>query len=155
MTLDSLALIIVVSIAPLLMVGLGLYRRREGILYHLRRLIITEVTYVAVAAFLIQTGSQPVVAILAGVVGGFVVDRLFIPRRSRYVRASERRKAIARHQAKSGERFDGRRHHLHHKVPFSKGGSNTADNLEVLQREKNLARGAKPPWWDVIGHIFR
>ena len=30
----------------------------------------------------------------------------------------------------------------------AKGGSNTEDNLRVVERKKNLRKGARSPWWD-------
>lgn len=34
-----------------------------------------------------------------------------------------------------------------------KGGSNTADNLQVLEQRANLKKGTKSSWWDVIGNM--
>jgi len=64
-------------------------------------------------------------------------------RRSRYIRKSVKRAVISRDL--KGEEYDSTKHHLDHVWPFSKGGSNTTDNLRVIEKEKNLKKGAKRP----------
>ncbi len=54
------------------------------------------------------------------------------------------RKAVIERDLK-GEKFDPEKHHLDHVWPFSKGGSHTVDNLRVLEKTKNLRKGAKKP----------
>jgi 5-methylcytosine-specific restriction endonuclease McrA len=44
-----------------------------------------------------------------------------------------------------GEKYDSRKHHIDHVWPFSGGGSHTVDNLRVIERRKNLRKGAKRP----------
>ena len=44
-----------------------------------------------------------------------------------------------------GEKFDPKKHHVDHVWPFSRGGSHTADNLRVIEKKKNLRKGAKRP----------
>jgi hypothetical protein len=129
---------------------LGVHRRREGIFHRLRRVLIVEACYLGVAALVIQASGQPAEGILAGLVAGLIADR-FIAKRSRHVRNSERRKAIRRFESSTGTKYDRRRHDLHHDVAFSSGGSNTADNLRVLPRGENRRRGARAPWWDLLG----
>lgn len=107
-------------------------------------------TYIFVSLVLLKMGLSPIVALLVGVVSALLVDRR-TPARSRYVVRSERRKAIARWELKTGRKFNPRLYHVDHIVPFAKGGSSTADNLQVLERRKNLSKGAKSPRWDLLG----
>jgi 5-methylcytosine-specific restriction endonuclease McrA len=144
------AVLFLLVLAVLFPALLGLYRRREGVRYRLRRVMVLELTYIGVGLLLLGMGQRPVVAILAGVVCALVVDRR-TPARSRYIAQSERRKAIARWELRTGRKFNPRLYHVDHIVPFSKGGSSTADNLQVLERRKNLSKGAKSPWWDLLG----
>ena len=44
-----------------------------------------------------------------------------------------------------GEKFDPEKHHIDHVWPFSKGGSHTTDNLRVIEKKRNLRKGAKRP----------
>jgi 5-methylcytosine-specific restriction endonuclease McrA len=142
-----LFLVVLVVVFP---VVLGIYRRREEIRHRLRRVILVEIAYLTVFVLLLATKQNPVVAIMAGLICAMLVDR-FIPTRTRYIPKTERRKAIARWELQTGCKFNARTHHVDHKVPFVRGGSNTADNLQVLERRKNLSKGAKSPWWDLLG----
>jgi hypothetical protein len=64
-------------------------------------------------------------------------------KRSRYVPASTKRAVIARDL--KGEKYDPTKHHIDHVWPFARGGSHTADNLRVIEKRKNLQKGAKRP----------
>jgi hypothetical protein len=64
-------------------------------------------------------------------------------RRSRHISKSVKRAVIARDL--KGEEYDSAKHHIDHVWPFSKGGSNTTDNLRVIEKERNLKKGAKRP----------
>lgn len=64
-------------------------------------------------------------------------------RRSRYIPKAVRRAVIARDL--KGEHFNSRKHNIDHIWPFSKGGSNTTDNLRILSRSENLRKRAKRP----------
>ncbi len=127
----------------------SVYHRREGIKHRLRRVVRVEVAFFAVFLLMVRVGQSPVMAILAGLVCALLVDRS-APSRSRYIPKSERRKAIARFEM-TGRKFNPQTHEIDHVVPFSKGGSSTADNLEVIPRSKNRGKGAKSPWWDLLG----
>ena len=72
----------------------------------------------------------------------FFVARSSI-RRSRYIPADVRRRVIARDL--KGRPFDSRIHHIDHIWPFYLGGSNTSDNLRVVERGHNLKKGRKRP----------
>jgi hypothetical protein len=68
--------------------------------------------------------------------------------RSRYIPAKIRRAVIARDLGK--KRYNPSKHHIDHRWPFSRGGSHTMDNLRVVERARNLKKGAKrPPLWDM------
>jgi hypothetical protein len=79
-----------------------------------------------------------------GIVFG-VVALMFVPhpKRSRYISAKVRREIIARDLR--GEAYDPQKHHIDHKWAFSRGGGHTTDNLRVIEKEKNLRKGAKKP----------
>lgn len=147
MTGESITYVIAFALVSLVL--LSIYRRREGIRHRLRSVLRVELAYLIVAFLLVKAGQSPVVAILAGFVCALLVDRS-APGRRRYIPKSERRKAIARFEL-TGRKFNPRVHDLDHVIPFSKGGSSTADNLRVTERRKNRAKGAKSPWWDLLG----
>ena len=44
-----------------------------------------------------------------------------------------------------GQQFDPSKHHLDHIVPYSKGGDHSVENLRVLSKSENLARGNRMP----------
>lgn len=148
--MSSETLFLIPAFAVFSLVLVGIRRRREGIRYRLGRVILVELAYLTVAFLLLAVGQNPVVAILAGFVCALLVDRR-TPARSRYIPRSERRKAIARWELRTGRKFNPRLYHVDHVVPFAKGGSSTADNLQVMERRKNLSKGAKSPWWDLLG----
>jgi 5-methylcytosine-specific restriction endonuclease McrA len=64
-------------------------------------------------------------------------------RRSRYIPNATKRAVVARDLPGGG--YDPRLHHIDHVWPHSRGGSNTGDNLRVLERKRNLQKGAKRP----------
>jgi hypothetical protein len=66
-------------------------------------------------------------------------------KRSRYIPASIKREIIARDLKGREHEYDPQRHHIDHKWPHSRGGGNTRDNLRILEKEKNLRKGAKRP----------
>ena len=128
----------------------GIWRRRESIRFRLRVVIVGEATYLLVTLGLAKAGWSAPQALVCGLLTGLVVAMLQRGR-NRYVPRSERRKAIARFESKTGRRYNPRIHDLDHVVPFSRGGSNTADNLRVIERSTNRAKGARSPWWDLLG----
>lgn len=66
------------------------------------------------------------------------------PKRSRHIPSGVRKRVITKHIGK-GRQYNPKEHHLDHIVPFSKGGSHTHDNLRVVEKKKNLKKGAKMP----------
>lgn len=125
-------------------------RRREAIRHALRRAIIVEAVYFGVVFILVQAGRTPLEALLAGIVAGLVVNQT-LPGRKRYIPASVRRKARAEFELRTGEKFNPRKHEYDHEIAFSKGGSSTEDNVRVVEKRKNRAKGTKSPWWDLLG----
>ena len=144
---EPLIFICVLVAIPVL---LGIRRRREGIRYWIRKTIIVEGVYLGGTLVLARMGRTPLEAVFGGLVAAFVVST-FIKPRSRYISASVRRKARAEFELRTGKKFSPRKHEYDHEVPFSRGGSHTGDNLHVVERRKNRYKGAKSPWWDVLG----
>jgi 5-methylcytosine-specific restriction endonuclease McrA len=64
-------------------------------------------------------------------------------KRSRHISTSTRRAIIDRDLP--GGEYDPQRHHIDHIWPHSKGGSNTRDNLRVIEKKRNQQKGAKRP----------
>ncbi len=140
---------IVVAVVFLFLL-LAIRRRRESILHRLRRAIIGEATYFGVALILAKLGRTPLEAILGGILAGFIVMQR-MPGRSRHIPKSVRRKKIAEFELQTGKKFNPRKHELDHEIPFSRGGSHTDDNLRVIEKRRNRSKGAKSPWWDLLG----
>ena len=128
----------------------GIYKRRENLGHNLRHLVIA----VAVGAFA-WVVAQQVEAIqnAAPILAGMAMLLAYAtrPRRSRHIRASVKRRTIAEWESRTGKKFNSRTHELDHIVPFSKGGSSTADNLEVVKKKRNRSKGARSEWWDLLG----
>lgn len=146
-TNPTLLLIVAVVLFFLLV---SIRRRREAIRHRLRRAIIVEAVYFGAALILVQMGRTPLEALFAGIAAALLVNQT-LPGRSRYIPASVKRKARAKFELRTGEKFNSRKHEYDHEIAFSKGGSNTEDNIRVVERLKNRAKGGKSPWWDLLG----
>ena len=81
--------------------------------------------------------------VIAGFIAMIFFGRLQSQRRSRHIPKAVR-KAVIKRDLK-GEAFDPQKHHVDHVWPFSRGGSHTTDNLRVIEKKKNLKKGAKRP----------
>ncbi len=119
---------------------------REGIAHFVRGLLLASglgaLAYVAALGGGIQDQAG-FVGTLAGAVAVWLAPR----RRRRRVSAATKRRLIARDLR--GERYDPSRRHIDHIHPFSRGGSDTEDNLRVVDKRKNIRKGAsKPGFWD-------
>jgi len=81
------------------------------------------------------------------IVSGFLALAMFGQlqrrKRSRYIPTATKRAIIERDL--KGQIYDSSKHHIDHVWPFSRGGSNTQDNLRVIEKRKNLQKGAKRP----------
>lgn len=117
---------------------------REG-----ARLFLSNFALAAVVFFIcevslaskMQKNSAMAISFMAGlIVFGFRKKKT---RRTRHIPKAVKRAVIERDL--KGGTYDSTKHHIDHRWPFSRGGSNTADNLRVITREKNLKKGAKRP----------
>ena len=149
MPADQRTLYIVAAVVVFFLL-VSIRRRREAIRHRIRRVIAVEGTYLGVAYVLAQIGRTGVESLLGGIVAALIVNQ-FMPGRSRHIPASVRRRKIADYELRTGKKFNSRKHELDHEVPFSKGGSHTEDNLRVVEKKKNRSKGAKAPWWDLLG----
>jgi 5-methylcytosine-specific restriction endonuclease McrA len=102
------------------------------------------VAFLIVDQLVLTKGMQPGTAVLLGLVGGYLAAQC-IPARSRYIPVRTKREVIAEFEANTGEKYNRRKHELDHRWPYSRGGSNTADNLRVVSRARNRRKGAKRP----------
>jgi len=147
---DSRLLYLIIAIVGFFVLVVALRRRREAIRYAIRRAFLAEAAYLLVVYFMVQAGRTTMEALLAGVLCGVIVNQM-VPSRSRHIPASVRRRKIAEFELRTGQKFNPRKHELDHEVPFSRGGSHTEDNLVVTEKKKNRSKGAKSPWWDLLG----
>ena len=121
---------------------------REGARLFLRNLLKAIIVFCALMAVLTATRLRTHLLpsqeqIMAGFVALILFGRWQSQKRSRYIPKATRRAVIARDL--KGEKFDAEKHHVDHVWPFSRGGSHTADNLRVIEKKKNLRKGAKRP----------
>lgn len=121
---------------------------REGALLFIRNLLRGIIVFCLLMAVLnavrLQTNwNPPQEEIAAGFVALIIFGSFQGRKRSRYIPKSVRRAVIARDL--NGEAFDPEKHHIDHVWPFSRGGSHTTDNLRVLDKKRNLRKGAKRP----------
>jgi hypothetical protein len=121
---------------------------REGARLFLRNLARAVLVFCFVmfilAAIRSQTNFQPAQEqAISGVVALVFFGRFQSRKRSRYIPKAIRRAVIARDL--KGEAFDPEKHHIDHVWPFSRGGSHTTDNLRVIEKKKNLRKGAQRP----------
>lgn len=121
---------------------------REGARLFIRNLLRSIIVFSFLMAVLNvvrpQTHWNPAQEeIAAGFVALIVFGRFQGRKRSRYIPKSVRRAVVARDL--KGEEFDPAKHHIDHVWPFSRGGSHTTDNLRVIEKKRNLRKGAKRP----------
>ena len=147
---NSYLILFALAGAALLPLALSLYRRRESIGQKVRSFCLTlasaGVTFWIARQF---TTNGWIILLAALLVEVLVLQRTAPRSRSRYIPRSERRKAIARFE-RSGKLYDPRLHHIDHIIPYSRGVSNKVDNLRVMDRDRNLAKSDKSPWWDIF-----
>jgi hypothetical protein len=129
---------------------LGIYRRRERYVYKFKLILSMEIAYLAGVVISAYLGRKEMEPILWGLLAAFVVFIRTKPR-SRHISAAVRRKKEAEFVLRTGKKFNPRKHELDHEVAFSKGGSNTEDNLRVVEKGKNRSKGSRSPWWDLLG----
>jgi hypothetical protein len=139
-------LVAAIVAAPYLFRAVQIGRRRKGLVkFRLKRLGISLSLYLGGTYVWASIGHPVWEAIifgfLLGVAGGFFFVRP--PRQDRRIPAHVKRAVIARDL--KGEPFDPTVHHIHHVVPFSKGGDNSTTNLKALTKTENLRRGSRMP----------
>jgi hypothetical protein len=142
--------LLLISVCAALPILIGLRRRRESIRNRLRNIIVVELAYFGVTLLLVKFGVPPIEAFLCGIVAGLIVV-IRTPSRSRYISAAVKRKARAEFELRTGKKFNSKKHEYDHGVPFSRGGSHTADNIRVVEKSRNRSKGRKSAWWDVLG----
>ena len=142
MTLDQERLLYIV--AGLIAFGF-LWRRREAIAHALRGTLIALICAALTYLLLWKGGLSPLTAYVGALVVGVLIRRLQ-PARSRHISARVKRQVIAKFEKEKGETFNRRIHELDHVHPYSRGGGNAEDNVQVLPRKKNRSKGAKPGW---------
>jgi hypothetical protein len=126
---------------------------RQGARLFLRNLLKGVILFIGLMALLTalrsRTDLQPSQEqVIAGFVAFIVWVRWQGKKRSRSIPRATRRAVIKRDL--KGERFDPQKHHVDHVWPFAKGGSHTTDNLRVIEKKRNLQKGAKRPRiWDM------
>jgi hypothetical protein len=132
------------------LVLVALVRRRDAVASLLRYLL--QIGVAAVLSFVIASRFMaPPQPLFVAIIAELLAALYFRPhRRSRYIPRSERRKVIARFE-RHGARFDPKKHEIDHVVPHARGGVSKADNLQVLDRDRNRAKSDRSPWWDVFG----
>jgi hypothetical protein len=121
---------------------------REGARLLLRNLAKAALVFAALVVALsairnwtrLNSSQEQLIAFIGAVIS---MSRFQSRRRSRYIPKATRRAVVARDLR--GEQYDPRKHHIDHVWPFSKGGSHTFDNLRVIEKKKNLRKGAKRP----------
>ena len=121
---------------------------REGAKLFLRNLLRATILFAALMTILTAMRSKthlrlPQQQAIAGFVALICFGAWQRKKRSRYIPKKTRRAVIARDL--KGEKFDRHKHHVDHVWPFSRGGSHTADNLRVIEKKKNLRKGARRP----------
>jgi hypothetical protein len=124
--------------------------RRQNFAHNLRHLILAIA--MAAGAYWVSLSVPQLNSaawVIAGIVGFFLFFRR--PARTRQMKASVRRRVIAKWTAKTGKKFNPRIHEIDHIIPFSKGGGETEGNLRVVDKKMNRSKGAKGPWWDILG----
>jgi|SRR5271157_6182162 len=128
-------------------------RKQERIRYKIRQIIVALVVYAMMAWTLIKQGLSPVEAVVVGVLVGMGSAWLLVrpPKEDRRIPKAVRRAVIARDLTSKGLRWNPAKHHIDHIVPFSRGGDNSARNLRVIEKQKNLRKGDKMPgFWDFL-----
>jgi hypothetical protein len=121
---------------------------REGarlfLLNLLKAMIVFCILMAVLTAMRLQTHLLPSQEqIMAGFAALLFFGHWQTKRRSRHISKATRRAVIERDL--KGQKFDSEKYHVDHVWPHSRGGSNTADNLRVIEKRTNLQKGAKRP----------
>jgi len=135
----------------------ALFLARDGIRHLLMDIAITAAALylvVAGALFLARPLNDSMSSHIIFAIGalfllfGIIYLRRKPVPRSRAIPRRVRRSVIARDLG--DKPFDGSKHHIDHRWPFSLYGSHRPENLRVIDKKKNLKKGAKRPWfWEM------
>jgi hypothetical protein len=121
-------------------------RARQGYWrWQAKRVVVAFLVFVATDLALIDSPLGRGGAFLLAL-GAALLSLVLIrpPRRSRYIPADVRKTVLRRDLGHEG-RYDSRRHAIDHRVPYSKGGENTVDNLRVLGCRENARKRDRMP----------
>jgi hypothetical protein len=122
------------------------FGRRGWIARQVVRFLVAFVAFLLVRIGLVKLG-------VASAWGEYIAIAIVTPvwasteliRPRRRIPSKLRRKVVQRFEAKTGECYDPGAQHIDHKVPFSKHGGHTLDNLRVVPKGVNQKRGGKLP----------
>lgn len=149
MTANQIAWAIIGAVGFALILSIS--RRREYYAYKLKLIFRVEAAYFLVAIGANRLAGRPTLeSLLWGVVAGFVVYMRTKPQ-SRHIPTSVRRKKEAEFVLKTGKKFDRKKYELDHEVPWADGGGHHESNIRVVEKKRNRSKGAKTPWWDLLG----
>jgi hypothetical protein len=131
------------------------FGRRRWIAWHIFRFLVFFLAFLVVMIGMVKIGIERDWAKYVSIALVTPVWASMELRRPRRIPADIKRKVIQRFESRTGERYDPSVHHIDHKVPFSKGGGHTLDNLRVVPRALNLRRGGSMPTLEDWIRIWR
>lgn len=146
------ALLLTIVVAAVLVV-LGIAHRWDLFTYNLVRWSTFAGTGYATFWFLLNVRhvSQGGALFLGFAVGACCSEFFVAPPPGRRIPKAERRRAIARFEAKTRQKYDPQKHDIDHVVPYSKGGNSRGRNLRVIDRGENRSKRDRSAWWDLFG----
>ncbi len=123
-----------------------LHARRNYVFFRVKRVAVGFTVFVASTVLFAQHGLGTGKTIIGAVGIAFVVTLTLVrpPIRSRYIPKAVRR-AVIRRDLGDEKRFNSKIHAIDHRVPFSRWGDNSVDNLRVLTRTENAKKRDRMP----------
>jgi hypothetical protein len=121
-----------------------LFAAREGVGWILKAALVGGMALIATQKVLLGIHRDQQDVTTGSLIAAGIAVAL-TPKRRRYISARVKRKVIANYERKTGRKYNSRQMDLDHVWPFSKGGSNTVDNLRVISRVENRRKGARKP----------
>ncbi len=147
-TTPGFNLVAVIGAAVFLWYGYQvLSRKQQRIRFKIQKFIVSIIFYVTAALLLTRQGLPSLETAMISLLVGFGASWLLVsaPKQHRRIPTDVRRIVIARDLTSKGLKWDARKYHIDHVVPFSRGGDNSVRNLRVIEKEKNLSKGRKMP----------